>query len=316
MNITYSAPAKIILSGEHGVVYGKPALVSAINLRIKVTIQEGENVIQDPRIVEAFEKIHTIVKNYLVKEEIAFSDKSFSYSIENAIPLGRGMGSSAALSVASCASLLHWYTGEEYSKEIVNKLAYSAEKGFHGNPSGVDNSTSCYGGLIFFRKEFEFLKNISALNFKLPKNIEEHLFLIDTGKPTETTAEMVALVGKNYNNDPKQMELTLHAMEKVTKRMVVSIVKEDPAFFKLCIQENKPILENIGIVSSSAKEIMKSLEQFGAGKITGAGGSTSGSGFILFFADDPEQFTEYLNKETISYVPFEQDFEGVKKELV
>lgn len=321
-NITYSAPAKIILSGEHGVVYGKPALVSAIERTITVTVSEKAeethtpSTKQDPQLAHVMDSINKKVLHYLTKNNVAFEHKQFTYSIQNDIPIGRGMGSSAALAVVASAALLHLYTGGEYAREIVNKIAYSSEKDFHGNPSGVDNSTSCYGGLIYYRKEFEFLKNISALNFKLPATIEQNLFLIDTGKPKESTAEMVALVGKNYNKDSKKMEQLFSHMEKVTKRMVVSIVKEDSDMFQSCVAENETILEEIGVVANSCKKLLKELDQFGIGKVTGAGGATEGSGFVLFFAKDTAGLIDYLDKKNIPYYSFKQNFEGVKRELI
>src|SRR5690606_33246391 len=121
---------------------------------------------------------------------------------------------------------------------------------------GVDVSASTFGGLIFYRKEFEFLKTVSALNFKIPKHFEDNLILIDTGKPVESTMEMVSLVGKRYNEDPRHMEQTFASIERVTKRMVVSVVKEDLGLFTECIRENETLLEDLGIVSQSTKELL------------------------------------------------------------
>ncbi len=308
--ITYSAPAKIILSGEHGVVYGKPAFVSAIDMRLEFIIHTGKDEFQN--IDGVIRVVHEVVTNYLEKQKLSISKKSFSYEINSQIPVGRGMGSSAAFSVAGVAALLHFYTGKEFDRETINQLAYQCEKKFHGNPSGVDNSTSCFGGLIFYRKEFEFLKHLSSLNFKISENIHSHLYLIDTGKPTESTAEMVAQVGKNYNQDPKKMERLFNQMEKITKRMVVAIVKEDPKLFSECIAENETILEEIGIVSDRAEKLIEDLNQFGKGKITGAGGKTDGSGFILFIAQDEDGMKDYLKERNIMYYKFTQDFEGLK----
>lgn len=310
MKITYSAPAKIILSGEHGVVYGKPALVSAIDMRLEFSIHEGTDEFQ--KIDEVIRVIHEVVIEYLHKQKISISKKTFSYEINSHIPVGRGMGSSAAFSVAGVAALLHFYSGQEHDSQTINQLAYQCEKKFHGNPSGVDNSTSCFGGLVFYRKEFEFLKHVSSLNFKISENIHSHLFLIDTGKPIESTAQMVSQVGKNYNQNPQKMEQLFNQMEKITKRMVVSIVKEDAQMFADCIQDNQKVLEEIGIVSDSSKKLIHDLNPFGKGKITGAGGKEEGSGFILFMAKDLKGLKEYLQQEKITYYKFTQDFEGVK----
>ena len=318
MKITYSAPGKIILSGEHSVVYGKPAFVTAVNLRLSVTIHECKPQIKDKpsdsegkKIHEAVMKIEDTVINYLQKQT-KLKKKSFSYFYKSDIPIGSGMGSSAAFCVATVAALLHFYTGCEHDKQIINSLAYQGEKYFHGMPSGVDVSASCFGGLIFYRKEFEFLKNISSLNFKIPKKIQDQLILIDSGQPVESTEQMVKHVGKRYNENPKLIETVLNTMEKLTKRMVVSIVKEDMRLFQETVQENQKELENLGIVSKQTSELLKNLQAYGVGKVTGAGGITEGSGLIMFFAKNKEGLENYAIKNKLTLLPFEQDFAGVK----
>lgn len=308
MKISCSAPAKVILSGEHAVVYGKPALVSAIDIRLTCTAETAAQDPSDPHLKAILE----IVKAYLNKEHIGYKSAPVRLGISSNIPRGRGLGSSAALSVAATAALLVFYTGKEQSRETVNNLAYKVEKHFHKNPSGVDNSTSCMGGLIFYRKEFEFLKYISSLQFKIPKRIEDSLYLIDSGKPKENTAEMVDMVGKRYNQNPKKMEKVFQQMEKTTKRMVVALMKEDSQFFRSCVEENQLFLEEIGVVSPKAKQILKSLEGFGSGKITGAGGKKAGGGYILFSAIDSERFENHLKNKNINYLKFKQDYDGYK----
>jgi mevalonate kinase len=310
--ISYSAPAKVILSGEHAVVYGKPALVCAIDKRLNFSVKEVEKKKNNKDDVP-ISIIDQIVKKYLEKEKIDFRPKNFYYSIDSSIPIGRGLGSSAALSVAAAAALLKFYTGRDFDKETVNNLAYLAEKHFHKNPSGVDNTTSCFGGLIFYRKEFEFLKNISVLSFKIPKTIENNLFLIDSGKPKETTATMVELVKERYNQKPHLVEEMFEEIEKITKRITVALVKEDNHFFADNLFENQIRLELLGVVSKTAKQLLESLSQYGVGKITGAGGIKEGSGFILFYSFDNEKLIAYLEKNQINYFQFKGDFIGLKK---
>lgn len=304
--VSYSAPGKIILSGEHWVVYGKPAFVTAVDLRLSVTIEEGKKGTKH----QAVDHIEELVLSYLKKHQ-EIKKKLFSCTFSSDILIGRGMGSSAAFCVATVAALLHFYTGKQFDKQVVNSLAYQAEKYFHGMPSGVDVSASCFGGLIFYRKEFEFLKHISSLNFKIPRQFQDNLLLIDSGKPKESTAEMVKHVGKRYNDMPKEMEQTLVQIEKVTKRMVVSIVKEDLNMFSEAVKDNQTYLEDFGIVSDNTKKLMQRLSQFGVGKVTGAGGLHEGSGMILFLTDQKEKLISYLQEQNINFVSFKQDFEGV-----
>ncbi len=311
MKISYSAPGKIILSGEHSVVYGKPAFVSAVDLRLSVILEEGIMNVKNETVDKTVKVLEDIVVTYLQKGRTV-GKKHFQYSYKSDIPVGRGMGSSAAFCVATVAALLHFYSGREYDKQIINSLAYQGEKYFHGFPSGVDVSASCFGGLIFYRKEFEFLKHISSLNFKIPKNILDNLYLVDSGKPVEDTSEMIKIVGKNYNQNPKKMEVCLNNIEKVTKRMVIGIVKEDIRMFQDAIIENEKLIEELGIVSEKTKTLLQSLTPYGCGKVTGAGGFQEGSGMILFYTVN-STIERYLKKFNIKYYKFDQDFEGVKQ---
>lgn len=303
MKISYSAPAKVIISGEHAVVYGKPALVSAINLRLKFIVTNLERSSQDSKPCEVINFISQKVKDYLKNYKINFVDKHFIYEIESEIPIGRGLGSSAALSVASVAAFLEFYTAKEFDKKIVNDLAFQIEKHFHQNPSGVDNSAACYGGLILYQKNVK----IKNLNFKIPKNIKEKLFLIDSGKPKETTGEMVGFVKSKVN------ENILNEIENTTNKLVISIKNKDEFIFKNCLVDNEKQLEKLGVVSEKTKELLTTLSKFGVGKVTGAGGRKTNSGFILFYSSHKEKLVEYLKFNNILYYKFIPDRQGLKK---
>ena len=155
MKISYSAPGKVILSGEHVVVYGKPALVSAINLRLKFIVTNLVRSSKNDKDDKEIFFINKEIKNYLINQKINFTDRPFNYKIESEIPIGRGLGSSAALSAAAVAAFLEFYSGREFNKEVINSLAFKIEKHFHQNPSGVDNSASCFGGLILYQNMFQ-----------------------------------------------------------------------------------------------------------------------------------------------------------------
>lgn len=299
MKITYSSPAKVILSGEHAVVYGKPALVSTINLRLKFSLWEESVKVNDKNILF----ISKIVKAYLKNQKVTFFDRLFNFKIESEIPIGRGLGSSAALSVACTAAFLEFYTGQKAKKETVNHLAFQIEKQFHQNPSGVDNTAACFGGLILYKKQ----AGLNSLDYKIPKKIEERLFLIDSGKPKETTGEMVSFVGT------KNVAKELEELENVTKKFKESIKEENIILFTDCLKKNEELLEKLEIVSEKTKKLLLSLSNFGSGKVTGAGGKKTNSGFILFFADDSEGLKSYLNMNKIIFYKFISDNKGLKK---
>lgn len=303
MKISYSAPGKVIFSGEHAVVYGKPALVCALNRRLKFTLDYH---LENGRCQDGNIKF---IKNLVAKflnQKTKLSQ--YRYQINSEIPIGRGLGSSAALSTAATACFLNFFSGKSFDKKTINSLAYEAEKKFHQTPSGVDNTTSCFGGLIYYRKEFEFLKNISHLPFKIPKEIEERLFLIDSGKPNEKTAEMVGFVKENYS---KKTEKIFEEIEKITKRMVLALKEKNQNEFARSIFKNERLLEKLGVVSEKTKNLLYQLKSFGVGKITGAGGKKRGSGYLLFFSQNNKKLTQFLKEKTLSYLKFKPDYQGL-----
>jgi mevalonate kinase len=309
--ITFSAPAKVILSGEHSVVYGHPALVASINKRLYFSLSEKDffNKKKEEKSKKIVKLIEKTVVSYLEKNKIACHQKKYSFKIESEIPVGCGLGSSAAFSVAATACFLKFFTGKDFPKEEINKLAYQIETYFHQNPSGVDNTASCFGGLIYYRKEFEFLKNTSFLNFKIPKNFS--LYLIDSGRPKEKTKEMVKAVFEKYKKNPSFFENVFFEIEKTTKKMVLAIKEENKALFQEAILDNEIFLEIIGVVSSKTKKLLQKLSSFGVGKITGAGGKSRGSGFILFFAEKEKELISFLQKQKINFLKFAFDDKGV-----
>lgn len=305
-SIRYSAPGKVILSGEHAVVYGKPALVCAIDKRLSITFTPADKTVY---LDDSFPLLEKSVLDFLKTKKVPFNKIGYRYSIESSIPIGRGLGSSAAYCACISGGLLELFTGREWKKEEINICAYQMEKYFHKNASGVDTSTSIMGGLIFYRKEFEFLKTISSLPIKLPRQFIEHLVLIDTGKPDESSGEIIQKVGILFNKKGSSIETVFNNIEKTTKRLVVSIMKEDSSFFRENIKQNEALLEKIKIVSPSTKKLLTQLKNAGVGKVTGAGGYKNFSGYILFYCDDLSK----LN--TITHEPFVPSYTGLIKEL-
>ncbi len=188
--IAVSAPGKIHLLGEHTVVYGKPALLTTVNLRITITIkptkarQETEEI---QKVIEPIVKKHLKIK----------SIPSYQLTISSELPIGAGLGSSAAVSSAYIATLLS-FLKINWDLNLINELTYQAEKVFHGNPSGGDNSTVVFGGLVWFRKESPDLKIIQQVPFTIPIKLAKNFVLINTGKPEETTKQMVELVSSKF----------------------------------------------------------------------------------------------------------------------
>ena len=266
--ITVSVPGKVHLMGEHAVVYGKPALLAAINRRLMVTVREGKNnaggfVADIIHIVQTHFQTH----------------KQCHITIDSDIPEGYHLGSSAAVAVG-VVSAVSYFLKKVWNPALFNQLAYEAEKLKHGNPSGGDNTIVTMGGFIWYRKELEFLKSIWQLPVKT--NLT-HFFLIDTGKPKETTKEMVSYVASQKNP-----EKYFHENEKQTKRIAVALKDHDEQTLMDAMQKGERTLEAIGVVSKKVIPIIRGIEKTGgAAKILGGGGRADGVGYLLCYTHTP-----------------------------
>ena len=185
--VKVSAPGKVILSGEHAVVYGYPAILSAIDRRLNLSLYQKDDGIEiiseyPPDLAE-----YGIKK--IAKELKISSKKGWVAKILSNIPPTGGMGSSAALSVAIAAGL-YYLTKKNIDLNEINKMAYQIETKQHRHPSGGDNTISTYGGFLWYRKESESLKTFSSL---VP-NRTIKILVIDSGSPIESTGEMVEKV--------------------------------------------------------------------------------------------------------------------------
>lgn len=273
--VKVSAPGKIILSGEHAVVYGCPALLSAVNKRLTIT---------------------------------QWGDKK---KISSDIPIGCGMGSSAAFAVASSALNIK-LKGKKWDLEEINKEAYKMEKRQHGNPSGGDNTISTYGGFLWYRKESEQLKIFSPIRVKirLPK-----FYIINTGKPYESTKDMILIAAELKERKPRRFENIINKIGIVTKSFLKYFTNEEKMVFSELIKENERLLEDLGVVSKSTAWLIRKIEKIGgAAKISGAGGRKLYSGILLVCHPDEEKLLNFAKDEHLNIFPIRLGEEGVKNE--
>lgn len=268
--------------GEHAVVYGKPALLAAVNLRLTVTIEEqatGEKV----SIISTEPTDHArYAVDFLLDQFKIHEYPPIKITIYSQIPAGYHLGSSAAVAVGLSGAMMYFFK-KLWNPIRINELAYEIEKKQHGNPSGGDNTTVTVGGFVWFRKELEFLKSIWQLPFK-PHDSLNHFFLINTGRPKETTGEMVAFVKKKVQKDPEQMQRLLDLNEAQVKRVTVALKEGNESELLDAIQAGERTLEGIGVVSEKVTPLIRKIEEAGgAAKILGGGGRADGVGFLLCY---------------------------------
>jgi mevalonate kinase len=255
---------KVILFGEHFVVYGKPAIVAGLRkLKKVVEIKEGKwNREFSDSAVRALKRVAS--KCGCPKKA------SFNLKISGNIPIKQNLGSSAALCVAFARAINSKYRLKMKDTEI-NLAAYEGEKEFHGNPSGIDTSAATYGGLFSFYKKENGAFNISPISIT---GMPFHLLISGTGEKKLGTGAMVALFREIKEKDPDEAERAFKAYSSLYVDAIEAIESHDAMRIGALMDLNHRILVQFKLSTPEidhATLIMKETGSLGC-KITGAGG--------------------------------------------
>jgi mevalonate kinase len=291
-----SAPGKVILFGEHFVVYGVKAILCSINKRVTVTAEkisekkilinsEIGNIILEPN--KSISEINSPLKPfyYLANKVIKNQDTGIQINIDSEIPLGAGLGSSSACCVAGAAAIFKLF-GDISKKEILEH-AIEAEKTIFENTSGADCTVCTYGGIMEYDKKQGFKKIENEPNFQL---------VIVNSNIEHSTESMVSKV-KQFEIKNKEEFTKLSDQESKLVKDVLKLLKENnTAKIGEKTNQNQEYLETIGISNNELRKIIEigQKSSFGA-KITGSGGG----GCIFAITDESnldETLKEFKNK--------------------
>lgn len=256
---------KMILSGEHSVVYGYPALAFPIPLTTSTTLLDNGTL--QPSIIKNLINILTNVDNRLTWDKAVV--------VESTIPMGSGLGSSAALAHSLVQALCRAHSLRLNKAQIFN-LVQECEKYFHVRPSGIDAATVVYNQAVRLQKNQE-----KPIITKLPKSIvlPPHQ-LIFSGQASESTKEMVEKVAKIPNKESILAEIGA-VTSQIENQLHLGRLETN------LITTNERLLEKLGVVGDTARTIIAQVEKRGGhAKIVGAGGCQTGSGMILAFFNE------------------------------
>lgn len=295
-------PGKIHLIGEHFVVFGKPAILAPINLGINAEIS-GSAVKEILGIVQydnAIKKLQSIIEREIKNRFKIKEIPNYRIELDIKIPLGSGLGSSASLCAVFTIGLLK-FLKIDHTDQDVFEIALEGEKIFHGNPSGGDLAAVLSKNLILFRKDAKDLKTITPLQFKIHKNFKK-LILIDSGKPVESTSDMVSLVSLQAQRG--NLDKIFDSQESLANEMLQVLKAGDEDKFEEILTWAEVNLEKLGVVGKNAQAIIRQIENIrGGAKITGAGGVKKGSGMILAFHKDLNKLIKFAKNNNLSYYP-------------
>ena len=284
-NKKFFSSGKVILSGEHSVVYGEPALVSAIDLGVEAFVSNSKVYFNPPKNKNYLQNIFKIFKEKYDDKKLNLDD--LVVLINSNLPEKSGLGSSAAVAHAVVLSLADFFK-IKISLEEIFKLVQEAEKYIHGVSSGIDPSAVVFGGVQVFKKGVrKKLSGIAKLDFTL----------VNSGDVAETTGEMIDLVRSKVETDGRFSNI-IKKIGVVTSDMIKSININN--FNPKLLTQNQRLLEELGVVGERAKKIVKEIESLGGFvKITGAGGVKNGSGWLLAYHPNKKVLTSFLTENTI-----------------
>ena len=260
--VTCSAPGKIYLFGEHAVVYGENAICCAVDLRTRVQVEPGGSV----RIESVLGKtgidleIHPYVSVVIERMREFASIKGVSIKIDSDIPVGSGVGSSAAVTVATIAALNTLFKCKLTLEEIA-KLGHEVERQVQGAASPTDTYVSTMGGVVMVppRKK---LKNIDCG------------IVIGNTNVFSSTKELVANVAKLRESYPQIIGPVLSAIGSMSEIGEELVNNSDYASVGNLMNINHGLLDSVGAGSIGLSSLVYAARNSGAfgAKITGAGG--------------------------------------------
>ncbi|ETN22381.1 mevalonate kinase [Phytophthora nicotianae INRA-310] len=186
------------------------------------------------------------------------------------LPIGAGLGSSAAMSVALSGAFAELSgSSRKHELDFINEYAFGAEVILHGSPSGADNTVSCFGGTLLFQKHPE----PSFDRIQCPLN-KFRFLLVNTRVPRSTKVQ-VANVRKRYEADREKVQKQFDTIQQLVEKFVAlserKVLSEEVLGQE--IEHNQQILSDLGVGHPQIDEVARICKQFnGSTKLTGAGG--------------------------------------------
>jgi mevalonate kinase len=299
------APGKIILFGEHAVVYGQPAIaVPLLDRQASVTIQPlitNQPVIQiDASDINLQADLASLEQDhpFAVITRLIQNKKNLDHLpairiiIRSTIPVASGLGSGAAVSVALTKALLA-YLGFPLSPQEISEIAYEAEKHYHGNPSGIDNTVIAYQkGILFQRgKEPQWLTIGKPMTLLIVNSTEQ-----------KSTKTMVDLVRQRLENDPDSIQPLIEQIGNLTLQAYTALENGDANLTGTLMTENHHLLQQLGVSTPTLDRLVSIAIQNGAlgAKLSGAGGG--GNMIALVIASEANRVKSAFESQGFSQV--------------
>ena len=280
---TVNVPGKVIITGEHSVLQGCPAIAAACSRYITNHLyinDTGKIEFKDP---EPQPPVAYQLLNQAVEEFRRYFELKNGVTMEftSTLPIGSGMGSSAAVASSVFAGLC-MITENKIAPEAMLESIKRCENIIHGTSSGLDPAAVIYGGMV---------KKADGKITPRPLSTPLQFYIVNTGKPECSTGEAVAEAKKHFT--PSLITQFTEVAERIEEHLesgdLTSIIND--------VQENEKLLETIGVVPDLVKAFARKAEALSMGfKISGAGavcGNAGGIG-LLFMTPDKQSMVQEL----------------------
>jgi mevalonate kinase len=306
--MTSSSISKIILSGEHSVVYGYPAIALPVNncnsfVSIEKNLNTNKNIIKAPQISKEISfnlnenkdyisPLEQTVRNFLNLYHLKDDNKKLFITISSQIPIASGMGSGASISSSIVKELAKFFQIDMNKQEIYN-LVMEIEKIYHGNPSGVDPMVIVHEKPIFYIKE----KTLDFIDIKSNLNIA----IIDSGIRSSTKL-VVNYVKEQINLYPNKYKNLFEELGKISTEIKEIITSDYKTNIFEIINSNQNLLKEIGISNNELNELEIELKSSGAKAVKISGAGKGGVMLALLTPDITQNFLKSIKEKKIKLV--------------
>ncbi len=287
---TACAPGKVILFGEHAVVYGRPAIaVPLCEVEARAEVDElpgagpGRIRIEAPNVGRAFwlheagqEDPLALAVHLALGDPVPPESPALRIRISSTIPVASGLGSGAAVTVALLRALSA-HGGRPLAPDRLSALAFEVERLHHGNPSGIDNTVIVYERPVYFRRGHP----IESLTVTRPIV----LVIAFSGKPSPT-ATAVAKVRERWQADAHAVEVLFDSIGLLVDRARRLLEGGQTASLGPLMDENHALLSRLGVSTPALDGLVAAARAAGA---TGAKLSGGGLGGNIIAAAEPDR---------------------------
>jgi len=297
---------KIILLGEHAVVYGRHAIAAPIPLTMRAHVEdckEGVHLLIPKWGVEY--QLNTVKENRRsfelaageILDKLGLGDRGMRIEVFPDVPRGMGMGGSAALAVAVVRAINQHFS-LNLSDEEVNAYAFESEKTAHGQPSGIDNTMATFGQPLVFRKSTPPL--VELLNIPQPLWI-----VVGMTRSEGLTAKTVQAVRAAHERAPKMYEKIFDDIDALTLKGISALQDNDLQTMGELMNINQGLLNALQVSTPELERGIQLARDAGAlgAKLTGGGGG----GAMIALAESQahaDDIAKTLNASGLSALAF------------